>query len=52
MRLIGTILLATFLVLLGLSLGSWVTIDAKFLGGFAIITGAVIALEVANVLKD
>lgn len=51
MRLIGTILLCVFLVLLGLSLGAWAAIDAKFLGGFAIATAIVIALELANVIE-
>lgn len=51
MKLIGTVLLAIWLVIVGLDWAGYVISGIKFQGIFAIVTGAIIALETLNVIE-
>lgn len=42
---LGQLLLAVWLILLGITWLTWVTISSKFLGGFAAVTGIVLIVE-------
>ena len=50
MKLIGSIFLSVWLVLVGLTWGAWLVVDIKLLALLAIVTGVVIFLEALNVL--
>lgn len=42
---LGTILLAVWLILVGITWLTWVAITSAFLGGFALVTGIVLLVE-------
>lgn len=42
---LGTILLAIWLILLGITFLTWVNISYQFLGGFAAVVGIILLVE-------
>lgn len=52
MKLIGSILLSIWLIMVGFDEAGYVAINHKFLALFAIVTGVVILLEALNAIKQ